>query len=136
MSLDALVAEVGQALGDARGLFGPAPEAGEWASTAGLGTGRDGVRQVIGAAARDWTGVGASTYVRTSSGQVQALDSVIGADQGTSPGFAATADSSRGDGICARGPSIRSAKVVSTMACLRWVMSASVVGRSELVKNG
>lgn len=96
MSLDALVAEVGQALGDARGLFGPAPEAGEWASTAGLGTGRDGVRQVIGAAARDWTGVGASTYVRTSSGQVQALDSVIGADQGTSPGFAATADSSRG----------------------------------------
>ena len=40
------------------------------------------------------------------------------------------------DGICARGPSIRSAKVVSTMACLRWVMSASVVGRSELVKNG
>ena len=40
------------------------------------------------------------------------------------------------DGIWASGPSIRSAKVVSTMACLRWVMSASVVGRSELVKNG
>lgn len=36
----------------------------------------------------------------------------------------------------ARGPSIRSEKTVSMMACWRWVMSASAVGRSVLVKNG
>ena len=32
------------------------------------------------------------------------------------------------DGICASGPSIKSAKVVSMMAWRRWVMSASAVG--------
>jgi hypothetical protein len=40
------------------------------------------------------------------------------------------------DGICANGPSIRSANTVSMIACWRWVMSASAVGRSVLVKNG
>jgi hypothetical protein len=40
------------------------------------------------------------------------------------------------EGMWARGPSIRSAKTVSMMACWRWVMSASATGRSVLVKNG
>ena len=40
------------------------------------------------------------------------------------------------DGMCASGPSIRSAKVVSMMAWRRWVRSASAVGRVVLVKNG
>ena len=43
--LDALVAEVGQALGDARRLYGPAPAPGEWSSTGGLATGREAVAQ-------------------------------------------------------------------------------------------
>ena len=42
----------------------------------------------------------------------------------------------RPDGMWARGPSMRSAKVVSMMAWLRWVMSASVAGSVVLVKNG
>ena len=42
----------------------------------------------------------------------------------------------RPDGMCASGPSIRSAKVVSMIACWRWVMSAASTGRSVLVKNG
>jgi hypothetical protein len=94
MSLDALVAEVGQALGDARRLYGPAPAPGEWSSTGGLATGHDAVAQSSGSAAQNWSGASSSTYVRTSGGS-QALDAVIGADQGTSPGFGATADTSR-----------------------------------------
>ena len=40
------------------------------------------------------------------------------------------------EGMCASGPSIRSAKVVSMMAWRRWVISASASGSSALVKNG
>jgi len=35
----------------------------------------------------------------------------------------------RPEGWCASGPSIRSANTVSMIACCRWVMSASAVGR-------
>ena len=40
------------------------------------------------------------------------------------------------EGRCASGPSIRSAKTVSMIACRRWVMSASATGASLLVRNG
>ena len=40
------------------------------------------------AAAQNWSGAGSSTYVRTSDVQVQALDAVMGADQGTARGSA------------------------------------------------
>lgn len=42
----------------------------------------------------------------------------------------------RPDGMCARGPSMRSAKTVSMIACRRWVTSASVAEVVVLVKNG
>ncbi len=42
----------------------------------------------------------------------------------------------RPDGRCDRGPSMRSANTVSITACWRWVMSASAVGGSVLVRNG
>ena len=42
----------------------------------------------------------------------------------------------RPEGRWARGPSIRSAKVVSMIACRRWVMSASATGSVLLVKKG
>jgi peptidoglycan DL-endopeptidase CwlO len=91
MSLDGLVAQVGQALGAARGLFGPAPTGGGWGTTGGLGAGRDAVSAVGGAAAQNWRGSSAPTYVAASSGQVKALDSMIGADEATGPGLTATA---------------------------------------------
>ncbi len=94
MSLDALVHEVGQALGDAQRLFGSAPVPGELGATGGLGSGRDAVAQANGAAARTWNGAGGSRYVATSSGQTTALDSVIGADAGTTAGLAGSADAS------------------------------------------
>ena len=79
-----------QALGDARRLYGPAPAPGEWSSTGGLATGREAVAQSSssGSAAQNWSGAGSSTYVRTSGVQVQALDAVMGADQGTARGSA------------------------------------------------
>jgi hypothetical protein len=95
MSLDALVAEVGQALGGARRLFGEAPASGEWGSTGALGGGRDAVSQACGAAAQNWRGAGRATYVSASGGQVAALDSVIGADRSTGPGLAGGAEESR-----------------------------------------
>jgi len=42
----------------------------------------------------------------------------------------------RPDGMCASGPSIRSANTVSMIACWRWVMSACSMGSSVSVKNG
>ena len=42
----------------------------------------------------------------------------------------------RPEGICANGPSIRSANTVSMMAWRRWVMSAASTGSSESVKKG
>ena len=61
MSLDGLVAQVGQLLGDARGLYGPAPQSGGWSSTAGLRSGRDGVAQA-GGVAQGWGGAASSTH--------------------------------------------------------------------------
>lgn len=40
------------------------------------------------------------------------------------------------DGMCANGPSIRSANTVSMIAWRRWVMSAVSTGASLLVRNG
>jgi peptidoglycan DL-endopeptidase CwlO len=95
MSLDALVEAVGQSLGDARQLYGPAPQDGAFGSTDGLSAGRDGVAQASGAADQHWRGVGGSTYVQAAGNHVEALDSVIGADQGTAPGLDGSADQSR-----------------------------------------
>ena len=95
MSLDALVEAVGQSLGDARQLYGPAPQAGGFGSTDGLSAGRDGVAQAGGAADQQWRGAGGSTYVQAAGNHVTALDSVIGADEGTAPGLDGSADQSR-----------------------------------------
>ena len=43
MSLEGLVAQVGQVLGDARSLYGTAPQGGGWSSTQALSAGRDGI---------------------------------------------------------------------------------------------
>ena len=91
MGLDLLVHEVGQALGDARRLFGPAPVPGGFGADSGLGGGRDAVSQA-GAAAQTWGGASGPTYVAASGGQVRALDSVIGADQGATAGLGGSAD--------------------------------------------
>ncbi|MGH3556018.1 MAG: C40 family peptidase [Mycobacterium sp.] len=99
MSLDALVREVAQALGDARRLFGPAPVPGGLGTAGGLGSGRDAVSQANGAAAQNWSGAGGSSYVASSGERVAALDSVIGADEGTTAGLGGSADAStRGRG--------------------------------------
>ncbi|MGV7254605.1 lytic transglycosylase [Mycobacterium kansasii] len=95
MSLDALVEEVGQALGGAQRLYGVAPRSAQWGSTGALSGGRDEVWQASGAAAQNWRGASGSTYVSASGGQVQALDSVVGADRGTDPEFGHSAAESR-----------------------------------------
>src|SRR5256885_3561272 len=68
MSLDALVAEVGQALSGARRLFGEAPLSGVWGSTGTLGGSRDAVSRASGAAGRNWQGAAGSRYVSASGG--------------------------------------------------------------------
>jgi len=73
-------------LGDARRLFGPAPMSGGFRTDSGLAASRDAVSQANGAAAETWSGAGASSYAATSRGQVTALDSLTGADQGTTAG--------------------------------------------------
>ncbi|WP_079633057.1 C40 family peptidase [Mycobacteroides abscessus] len=94
MSLDALVAEAGQVLGDARGLYGPAAVSGGWSSTAGLGVGRDGLAQA-GDVLKGWGGASSSTQHAQSGGRVAALDNVIGADRGTASGFDGAARNSQ-----------------------------------------
>jgi peptidoglycan DL-endopeptidase CwlO len=94
MSLDGLVAQVGQLLGDARGLYGPAPQSGGWSSTDGLRSGRDGVAQV-GGVAPGWAGAASSTHAAANGGRVLALDNVIGADGQTASGFGGAAETSQ-----------------------------------------
>jgi hypothetical protein len=94
MSLDGLVAQVGQLLGDARGLYGPAPQSGGWSSTAGLRSGRDGVAQA-GGVALGWAGAASSTHAAANGGRVLALDNVIGADGQTASGFGGAAETSQ-----------------------------------------
>ena len=85
MSLDELVAEAGRALGGARSLFGPAPADGGWSSTQALSTGREAVGQAASAAGASWSGSAAQGYGIAAGGQQWALDSTIGADNGTGP---------------------------------------------------
>jgi peptidoglycan DL-endopeptidase CwlO len=85
MSLGELVAETGQALRDARGLYGPVPADGAWSSTGQLATGREGVASAGQAATAGWGGVGATTYGGANGGQLWALDSTMAADNGTAP---------------------------------------------------
>ncbi|MGV7254604.1 hypothetical protein PJI20_10015 [Mycobacterium kansasii] len=95
MSLDALVEQVAQTLGGARQLYGVAPRSSQWGSTSALSGGRKVVWQASGAAAQSWRGASGSTYVSASGGQIQALDSVVGADRGTGPRFGHSAAESR-----------------------------------------
>jgi hypothetical protein len=85
MSLDELVAEAGRALGGASSLYGPAPADGGWSSTQALATGREAVGQAARAAAASWSGGAAEGYGIAAGGQQWALDSTIGADNGTGP---------------------------------------------------
>jgi cell wall-associated NlpC family hydrolase len=94
MSLDGLVVQVGQLLGDARGLYGPAPQSGGWSSTVGLRSGRDGVAQA-GGVAPGWAGAASSTHAAATGGRVLALDHVIGADGQTASGFGGAAETSQ-----------------------------------------
>jgi cell wall-associated NlpC family hydrolase len=97
MSLDALVAEVGQVLGDARRLYGPAPAAGGWSSTPALSTGKDGLTQAGGVVA-GWGGASATTHLSANGGRVLALDNIIGADGGTAPGLTGAAQTAQSGG--------------------------------------
>lgn len=97
MSLDALVAEAGQVLGDARRLYGPSPTSGGWPSTPALSAGRENLAQA-GNVLTGWGGVSASTHQAESGGRARALDNVIGADRGTSSGFGGAAQNSQSGG--------------------------------------
>ena len=94
MSLDGLVAQMGQVLGDARGLYGAVPQGGGWSSTQALSAGRDGIA-TAGGVVVGWGGVASSTHLAASGGRVLALDNVIGADGATGSGFGGAADTSQ-----------------------------------------
>jgi len=94
MSLEGLVAQVGQVLGDARSLYGAAPQGGGWSSTQALSAGRDWIATAGGVVA-GWGGAGSSTHLAASGGRVLVLDNVIGADGPTGSGFGGAADASQ-----------------------------------------
>jgi hypothetical protein len=94
MSLDGLVAQVGGVLGDARGVYGSAPQGGGWSSTQALSAGRDGIAEAGGVVA-GWGGAASSTHLAASGGRVLVLDNVIGADGATGSGFGGVADASQ-----------------------------------------
>lgn len=97
MSFDALVAEAGQVLGDARKMFGPAPMAGGWSSTTALSAGKDSLARA-GGVLPGWGGASATTHLSASGRRVLALDNVIGADRATAPGFTGAAQTSQSGG--------------------------------------
>lgn len=87
MTLDAVVDEVGRALGDARRLFGAAPVAEQWVSTGGLVRVRDAVQRTQRQAQQYWQGAAGGAYEPAAGGRVRAVDVVIEGDEGTGPGF-------------------------------------------------
>ena len=87
MTLDAVVEEVGRALGDARRLYGVAPVAEQWVSTGGLISVRDAVQRTQREAEQFWQGTGGGAYAPAAGGKVRAADVVIEGDEGTGPGF-------------------------------------------------
>jgi hypothetical protein len=94
MSLDGLVAQVGQVLGDARSLYG-GRAAGRWMveySGVECGPGRDCHGRGVVA---DWGGAASSTHLVASGGRVLALDNVIRGDGATGSGLGGAADASR-----------------------------------------
>lgn len=91
MSLHALVAEAGQALNAARGLFGPAPQGPVWSSTSGLAQGRQGVTDVGQLASQSWLGAGGKQFVASNAAQAAGLDAITDADGATAPGMPAGA---------------------------------------------
>jgi peptidoglycan DL-endopeptidase CwlO len=131
MSLDALVHEVSQALGDAQRLFGSAPTPGGWGAADGLGSGRDAVSQANVAAAQTWSGAGGSNYATASRGQDTSLDSVISADKGTTAGLGGSADAS------ARGRAGMDAVIDNTRAGVAAIAPSTdtPAGRRQLVTH-
>ena len=98
MSLHALVAEAGQALNAARGLFGPAPQGPVWSSTSGLAEGRQGVMDAGQLASQTWLGAGGKQFVATNAAQGAGLDAITDADGATAPGFPAGAKAASAGG--------------------------------------
>ena len=86
MTLDALVAEAGEALGRARSLFGPAAFGVGFASTPALQGAGAQVASGVGESHGVWQGGAGSGYRRDANGTVQALDTTIGANAGTGGG--------------------------------------------------
>ena len=86
MTLDALVAEAGEALGRARSLFGPAAFGVGFASTPALQGAGAQVASGVGESHGVWQGGAGSGYRRDANWTVQALDTTIGADAGTGGG--------------------------------------------------
>jgi hypothetical protein len=130
MSLDALVAEVGQVLGDARRLYGPAPTAGGWSSTPALSTGKDGLSQVGGVLA-GWGGASSTSHLSANGGRVLALDNIIGADRGTTPGLTGAAQTSQSGGAGMDGVNSDTRRGVAAIA----PSTDTPAGKTQLVDH-
>ncbi|MGO9103021.1 MAG: C40 family peptidase [Mycobacterium sp.] len=130
-SLDALVAEAGQALEDARRLFGPSPADGVWSTTPTLSGGRGAVAQAVESAGLQWQGSGAETYFDAGGGQVKALDSAIGADNRTAPGLTATVRTASNGGEAMDGVISDTRAGVAAIA----PSTGTPAGRAELVTH-
>ncbi|EPZ17500.1 hypothetical protein M879_26270, partial [Mycobacteroides abscessus V06705] len=95
MSLDAVVAEAGRALGGARSLYGESPMASGWSSTGRLAAAGGDVAGAIGESDGQWQGSAGRTYRDRGSSSVQALDSTVAADKATGDKFGEGADEAR-----------------------------------------
>lgn len=87
MSLDAVIAEVGRVLDDARRLYGAVPSPGEWTSTGDLASARNVVFGAHDQAQQSWQGHGSGTYVAAGGRGVHGLDFVADVDGGTQAGL-------------------------------------------------
>ena len=85
MTLDALVAEAGEALGRARSLFGPAAFGVGFASTPALQGAGAQVASGVGESHGVWQGGAGSGYRRDANWTVQALDTTVAADRHITP---------------------------------------------------
>ncbi|MDO3287706.1 hypothetical protein P5V93_24665, partial [Mycobacteroides abscessus subsp. abscessus] len=129
MSLEAVVAEAGAALGQGRSLYGPAASGGGFSSTPGLEDAGAKVSAGVARSKQQWSGAAGSGYRDQAAGTVRALDATSEADRGTGAGVTEGGNQARQGRVGADGVVDDARRSVAALA----PATGTQAGKQEMV---
>jgi len=129
MSLEAVVAEAGAALGQGRSLYGPAASGGGFSSTPGIGDAGSKVGSGAASSQQQWTGAAGGGYRDQAAGTVRALDATSEADRGTGAGVTEGGNQARQGRVGADGVVDDARRSVTALA----PATGTQAGKQEMV---